>query len=276
MRQLKSAIFLLWVLILPFNALAQDIIYKEDGGQIKASVKEIGLNVIKYKRYQQPDGPLRNIPKYKVYMIKYEDGRKEMFKKQKNQEAQNQRNQKEEIPRSRGEDDDENDRFKSEDFYEKSKKTRDELSTEDDQKSNYSSLGVGYGISYGGIGLNGQYVIRTGGVNIGFDLSLGYFPKFQGYLLGNLGIQFYIAGNFYFDAKFGSFGAYKEEFISSNESGVLYGPSLMAGYDIYTGDVFAIKLGLGASYDMEGHLPVLEERLPDFWPSVDIGFRFRF
>jgi opacity protein-like surface antigen len=63
-----------------FNIFAQDVIYKHDGTEIKAKVTEITESVIKYKKYEQLEGPIRNILISDVFMIIYEDGTREVFK----------------------------------------------------------------------------------------------------------------------------------------------------------------------------------------------------
>ena len=75
-------------LFLPLLSTAQDIIYKNDGGEIKAKVKEITEETIKYKRYDHLEGPLRNISKREVFMIIYENGKREKFVSKKTTENQ--------------------------------------------------------------------------------------------------------------------------------------------------------------------------------------------
>jgi len=57
-----------------------DIIYKIDGEELRAKVEEITTAVIKYKKIEQPDGPIRSIPINDVFMIVYKDGTKKVFK----------------------------------------------------------------------------------------------------------------------------------------------------------------------------------------------------
>ena len=64
-------------LILSF---AQDVIYKIDGAEIKAKITDITTETIKYKKYEQQDGPIRNILISDVFMIIYENGTREVFK----------------------------------------------------------------------------------------------------------------------------------------------------------------------------------------------------
>lgn len=59
---------------------AQDNIIKRDGSEIQAKVTEITETVVKYKRFDNPDGPLYSISKTSVFMIQYENGTRDLFK----------------------------------------------------------------------------------------------------------------------------------------------------------------------------------------------------
>jgi hypothetical protein len=71
--------FLFAICLLCTSVSAQDIITTRSGDDIKAKVAEIGLNDIKYKRWESLDGPIVVIAKEKVLLIRYEDGTKEIF-----------------------------------------------------------------------------------------------------------------------------------------------------------------------------------------------------
>ena len=75
-------VLLMFSLIGLSNVFSQDFIYKNDGTELKVIVNEITLDAIKYKNFNQPDGPIRNILKTEVFMIIYKDGTKEVFKDQ--------------------------------------------------------------------------------------------------------------------------------------------------------------------------------------------------
>jgi hypothetical protein len=73
-------ILILFIIILiNFSVIAQDNIIKIDGSEVKAKVTEIELDLIKYKRFDNMDGPTYSISKSKVFMIKYENGTKDLF-----------------------------------------------------------------------------------------------------------------------------------------------------------------------------------------------------
>jgi len=60
---------------------AQDIITKTNGDEIKAKVTEVGVSEIKYKKFENVSGPTYTIAKSDIFMIKYENGEKDMFGK---------------------------------------------------------------------------------------------------------------------------------------------------------------------------------------------------
>jgi hypothetical protein len=67
--------------------LAQDIITLKNGDEIKAKVQEIGLSDVKYKKFENANGPTYTLLKTEIFMIKYENGEKDVFTAQ-NQPAQ--------------------------------------------------------------------------------------------------------------------------------------------------------------------------------------------
>ena len=65
-----------------FSSMAQDIILRKDGVEIKAKVLEITEEYIKYKEFDFQNGPIRNVNKVEVFMITYENGKKEVLNAQ--------------------------------------------------------------------------------------------------------------------------------------------------------------------------------------------------
>jgi hypothetical protein len=51
----------------------------KDGSEIKSKVTEVNIQDIKYKKYENPDGPTYTIPKNKVFLIKYSNGSKDII-----------------------------------------------------------------------------------------------------------------------------------------------------------------------------------------------------
>lgn len=64
---------------LSFNLCAQDIIVKRDGSTILSRVLEISTSTIKYKKFQNLDGPTYVINTNEVFSINYQNGEKELF-----------------------------------------------------------------------------------------------------------------------------------------------------------------------------------------------------
>lgn len=71
--------FLLLVLLLGVGAQAQDLIIKKDGEEIKSKVLEVGLKIIKYKKFDNLIGPTFELLKADVFIIKYENGTKDIL-----------------------------------------------------------------------------------------------------------------------------------------------------------------------------------------------------
>lgn len=58
---------------------AQDIITKRNGDEIPAKVIEVGIEEVKFKKFDNIEGPLIVIAKSDIIFIKYENGSKEIF-----------------------------------------------------------------------------------------------------------------------------------------------------------------------------------------------------
>ena len=58
---------------------AQDIIVKKDGGTIQAKVIEVGKYELKYKKFDNQDGPTYTISTQELQSINYENGTKDSF-----------------------------------------------------------------------------------------------------------------------------------------------------------------------------------------------------
>ena len=61
------------------NTFAQDIITLRNGNDIQALVQEIGIDDVKYKRWDNQTGPNYTLKKSEIFMIKYANGDKEVF-----------------------------------------------------------------------------------------------------------------------------------------------------------------------------------------------------
>ncbi len=72
---------------------AQDIIVKTDKSEIKSKVVEITETSIKYKKWENVEGPIYNVSKNEVFMIVYANGKRDMIKQADQQlTKQNQQN----------------------------------------------------------------------------------------------------------------------------------------------------------------------------------------
>ncbi|CAA9247351.1 MAG: hypothetical protein AVDCRST_MAG95-1705 [uncultured Adhaeribacter sp.] len=76
---MKKIILMLLCLGCFAGAYAQDIIIKRNGEEISATILELSPDLVKYKRFDYPDGPIISIFKSEVFMIKYANGTKETF-----------------------------------------------------------------------------------------------------------------------------------------------------------------------------------------------------
>jgi hypothetical protein len=81
---MKKIWMILAILGMSFLLHAQDTITMKDGTEIKAKVLEVNIHNIRYKRYDNIDGPVYTIDKNTVFMLKYANGTKDVFPLQEN------------------------------------------------------------------------------------------------------------------------------------------------------------------------------------------------
>jgi hypothetical protein len=81
MRNLFVLIAILFFSI-NYSAYSQDIILLKTGEEIKAIVSEIDKDLIKYKKFENPTGPVYSLKSTEVFMITFENGTKEIFNKE--------------------------------------------------------------------------------------------------------------------------------------------------------------------------------------------------
>lgn len=79
---MKTTILFILFTIFSFIGFSQDVIVKRDGEKIDAKVIEITKTTIKYKKFEQEDGPIRNISISEVAEIIYNNGDWEKFKEE--------------------------------------------------------------------------------------------------------------------------------------------------------------------------------------------------
>lgn len=234
---------------------AQDVIIKRNGDEIKSKVLEINQNTIKYKEFDFQDGPIRNISINDVFMIIYENGKRESFKKPVQQPAV-------------AEIETENNNINTNPAKEQKEITKKRYN------GSYFMLGTGYGNSYGGLGITIQQ--RAGGiVGVGYHIGVGYFPNAP--VLASVGIKFYFFKGLYIDNQFGLTGWEEHYSYSSNgdynyDSHLLYGPSALIGGDFTWGHKvgFGFNAGLGATYNINAVY------FSTVTLALDLGFLIRF
>lgn len=79
MKYLKIGLILVCMSLLS-GLSAQDIITTKAGEEIEAQVLEVLMAEIKYKKHSNLEGPTYSIKKAEVFMIKYKNGEKDIFK----------------------------------------------------------------------------------------------------------------------------------------------------------------------------------------------------
>jgi hypothetical protein len=77
---MKNYFILITLFLVSFSGMAQDVIFlKKNKEEIISKVYEINETSIKYKKWNNLDGPIYNINISSVLMIKYSNGKKEIF-----------------------------------------------------------------------------------------------------------------------------------------------------------------------------------------------------
>ena len=80
-------LLLLFLLLCSASVMrAQDVIVKKDGSTILSKVLEVGENEVKYKRFDNLNGPTYTISKSELQAINYQNGAKDTFSTPKREE----------------------------------------------------------------------------------------------------------------------------------------------------------------------------------------------
>jgi hypothetical protein len=95
-RKVKSSLVLEAVPVIVFylfllcgfnrSALAQDVLTLKSGKELKAIIVEEGTDIIKYREFDNPAGPLYSISKDKVASVRYKKGSKDTISKPLNEQ----------------------------------------------------------------------------------------------------------------------------------------------------------------------------------------------
>ena len=78
MKRLLTALLAL----VSLTAFAQDIIICRNGDEISSKVLKISKTEIEYKKWSNQDGPTYTLEKAEVFMVKYQNGEKDVFKEE--------------------------------------------------------------------------------------------------------------------------------------------------------------------------------------------------
>ncbi len=76
-------VFIILYLCVCIPGRAQDVIIKRNGDEIKAKVEQVLDAEVKYRKFENLTGPLYSMPKADIFMIRYENGAKDVFEEQK-------------------------------------------------------------------------------------------------------------------------------------------------------------------------------------------------
>lgn len=76
---MKKMLFVLFAVIFSVTMFADDVIVTKDSQRINAQIQEVGLDVVKYHRSDNLNGPLYTLSKKDIVTILYENGTVETF-----------------------------------------------------------------------------------------------------------------------------------------------------------------------------------------------------
>jgi hypothetical protein len=76
---MKKLMYVFIFTLLTVKVYAQDVIILKNGDEIKSIVAEVLPDQIKYKKFENKQGPSYGIEKSKVFMIRYANGSKDVF-----------------------------------------------------------------------------------------------------------------------------------------------------------------------------------------------------
>ncbi|WP_139793908.1 hypothetical protein [Reichenbachiella faecimaris] len=227
------------------NLIAQDVIVTHKGDEINSKIVEIGSDYIKYYEFEFQEGPLRNIERSKVFMIIYENGRRELIKQEIEQKEQ-------------------------------SNESYDGLNW---------SIAVGYGNSYGKTGVRFQYrtggwVGFGTHVGVGFIKEEGYYGENPLSILASAGFKIFPYKEFYINTQIGMIDVISDLSGSSGtyQKEILYGPSLMIGSDWAWGEKikYGLNIGTGVSYIINYASHDIDASVSTFRLALDLGFIVQF
>lgn len=96
MKNVKANFLLILIMLFAVSRMhGQDVIVFKSGDEIKAKVEEVTEAAIKYRKFDNLGGPLFTISKAEVFMIRYQNGDKEVIKF-----SDNEQNERRPFPKS--------------------------------------------------------------------------------------------------------------------------------------------------------------------------------
>jgi len=78
-QKIKIITLLAFITLFGVSAMAQDVIVLKNGDEIKSLVQEIGIEYVKYKKFDNQTGPTYNVAITQIFMIKYANGTRDVF-----------------------------------------------------------------------------------------------------------------------------------------------------------------------------------------------------
>lgn len=76
----KITLILSFILISFLSSFSQDILVYKNGDEVKAKVLEVNTADVKYKKWENQSGPTYTVLKSELFMVKYQNGEKDVFK----------------------------------------------------------------------------------------------------------------------------------------------------------------------------------------------------
>jgi len=76
---IRTVFFLILFILTGAGSFAQDVITKKNGEDIQAKVLEVSKDEVRYRKFDNPDGPVFILPVSDLIMIRYENGTKDLF-----------------------------------------------------------------------------------------------------------------------------------------------------------------------------------------------------
>lgn len=221
---MRSYVVAVVLLLTSFTcAVAQDIIVLRNGEEIECIVKVIGEEEIDYVLRNQPNGPMRRVDKQNVFSIVYANGAREYIS-----------------------------------TLDVKDKAQDSLGRLD----NYTSFGIGIGLSYSGYGIRLQQRFGSDSEYALF-VSMGTLESEFGFVVGG---KYFVWGDVYTSVAVGPAGIIEQTHIPTGlvvDSWLVYGPIVKLGGDWH----YAEEFGFGLNFGLGVAIPEFNR----FDPAFDLG-----